>query len=358
MRLHRSFLTRAIVVLTAIAAPQSLRAGPKEDFAKLEDEMESAHEEFVSAHEAGGDAKPAADDRRLDILKKMDALADSANGLPDGAEIAVRTFLWSARFEMDREKLVSRFERIATYHSGSDSTLEAFEAVPYVYRLSATPETWTRSLRRIVDQTDKKEIKLGALRTEGLVQLDAGKPPAARAAFEEITRLGADADAVKLARGYLFEIEHLQIGMPAPDFTARTIDGKEISLKSLRGKVVLLDFWATWCGKCLTEMSHLKAAAERFKDKPFVIVGVSLDDFKEMLVATIEQKGLPGLQIWDDTGRENPVGVLYNVQDLPQWYLIDADGVIRARNPFGEKLIPSVDRRFSREPPRNENEDD
>ncbi|MDO8632083.1 MAG: TlpA disulfide reductase family protein, partial [Phycisphaerales bacterium] len=289
--------------------------------------------------------------------KKMDALAESTTDAPDVVEIAVRAFLWSARLDLDLENLFARFERVVKRHSNDTAILEALLPVPDVYRASATPDAWAGALERIIKAAEKKEIKIAALLASGLVQLDAGKLAPAKAAFENIIKINGESDQARLAKGYVFEIEHLQVGMPAPDFTAHTIDGKEVPLQSLRGKVVLLDFWATWCGKCLAETPHLKAAAERFADKPFVIVGVSLDDFEEMLVATVEQKGLPGLQTWDDKGRENAVGVLYNVQELPQWYVIDADGVIRARNPFGEKLIPSVDSLFSRQPPRNENAD-
>lgn len=337
----RAFVAPIFAGVFFSAAP-TLLAGPKEDFARLEDKMDSAHEEYVHSKEAGNEGNPSRADRRLDILKKMDALAESTNGSPDGAEIAVRTFLWSARLDLDLENLFARFQRVAKRHSNDMAILEALVPVPDVYKASASLDAWAGALERITRAAENKEIRIAALLASGLVQLDSRKIAPAKAAFEDIIKFDGESDQARLAKGYVFEIEHLQVGMPAPLFTAHTIDGKEVSLKSLRGKVVLLDFWATWCGKCLAETPHLKAAAERFADKPFVIVGVSLDDFKEMLVATIEQKGLPGLQTWDDAGRENPVGVLYNTQELPQWYVIDADGVIRARNPFGEALISAV----------------
>jgi len=339
----RPIRARIAHLFVALAFPSLLHAGAKEDFAKLEDAMESAHEEFVAAPQSGGDSKSATGDPRLDILKSMDALAESAGDSPDAADIAVRTFLWSAQLDLDLDRLLARFDRLARHHSNDTAILEALSVIPDVYRMAATPEDWTGALKRVTSMTKEKEVKVAALLATALVQLNVEKLPSAKAALEELIKLDSESDQGKLARGYLFEIEHLQVGMPAPEFTARTVDGKEISLKSLRGKVVLLDFWATWCARCLAETPHLKIAAERFKDKPFAIVGVSLDDFREMVIGTIAQKGLPGTQIWDESGRENPVGLLYNVQELPQWYLIDTEGVILARNCFGDALMPAVE---------------
>ncbi len=344
MRWIQGWAARLPLVISAVVAPVTLHASPREDFAKLEDAMESAHEEFVAAHQSGSDSKSATGDRRLEVLRNMDALADSAGDSPDAAEIAVRTFLWSAQLELELDRLLPRFDRLARHHSNDSAILEALSLIPDVYRMAATPEDWTAALQRVTSTTKEKEIGVAALLAMALVQLDAKKLPAAQSAFEELIKLDRESDQGKLAKGYLFEIEHLQVGMPAPDFTARTVDGEEFTLKSLRGKVILLDFWATWCARCLAETPALKAAVERFKDKPFVVVGVSLDDFREMVTGTIEQKGLPGIQIWDESGRENPVGMLYNVQELPQWYVIDAEGIIRARNCFDEALIPAIEK--------------
>ncbi len=81
----------------------------------------------------------------------------------------------------------------------------------------------------------------------------------------------------------------------------------------------------------------------RLKGKPFEIVAISLDDTREILVHMLQNIKMPGIQTWDKAGRENPVGKLYNALILPTWYLLDENGVIRARDPFGRKLIPAVE---------------
>ena len=81
----------------------------------------------------------------------------------------------------------------------------------------------------------------------------------------------------------------------------------------------------------------------RLKGKPFEILAVSLDDTREELVEVVRQKKVPGLQTWDKAGWNNPLSTLYNIQTIPTWYLIDSQGVIRGRDPFGEKLVPAVE---------------
>lgn len=94
---------------------------------------------------------------------------------------------------------------------------------------------------------------------------------------------------------------------------------------------------------CVGEIPHLKAAVSRLKDKPFEILAISLDDSREALAQTLKAFKPPGIHTWDEAGRENPVAKRYNVIGLPRWYLIGPDGVIRARDPFGDKLVPAVE---------------
>ncbi len=350
MSLNRIARTAFMLVFGA-ASLHEVRGNPAKDFEALEEQLEAAYSAYAEARakaEGNGRSPEAFSGREkvecVAILRRMDAVVDSAGGTPDAAEPAVRTFLWTARTELDLEWFLPRFERMVNQHSENEAVIEALEALPDKYSLASEPKAWTEATRRLAERTKNKAVQSAALTAEGLVLLKSGDSRRAKPVFERIISLGFNEEQTRTAKGYLFEIERLQIGMTAPDFSARTIDGKEFSLHSLRGKTVLLDFWATWCGPCLVETPHLKAAAERFGDKSFVIVGVSLDDFKEMLEAVIEQKKLPGLQTWDAKGRDNPAGELYNVQDLPQWFLLDSAGVIRARNPFGEALIPAVEK--------------
>ncbi len=86
----------------------------------------------------------------------------------------------------------------------------------------------------------------------------------------------------------------------------------------------------------------------RLKDKSFEIVAISLDDERNALTHMLEHMKIPGIQTWDDKGRANPIAEQYNVLSLPTWYLIDKNGLIRARDPFGDALIPAAKATFKK----------
>jgi peroxiredoxin len=127
-------------------------------------------------------------------------------------------------------------------------------------------------------------------------------------------------------------------GATAPLFTQNDVLGKPVSLASLRGKVVLVDFWASWCTPCRGENPNLVKEYEMYKDKGFEILGVSLDSSKEYWLKAIETDGLPWVHVSDLKGWENEAGRLYGVRSVPSNYLIDKTGKIIATNLIGEQL--------------------
>jgi len=128
------------------------------------------------------------------------------------------------------------------------------------------------------------------------------------------------------------------VGKPAPAFTQNDVNDKPLSLASLKGKVVLLDFWASWCSPCRAENPNMLKQYKIYKDKGFEILSVSLDSKKEPWLEAIEQDGLPWLHVSDLKGWNNAAGRLYGVRGVPACYLIDRDGKIIAADVRGEKL--------------------
>jgi peroxiredoxin len=133
-------------------------------------------------------------------------------------------------------------------------------------------------------------------------------------------------------------LKAVSIGSTAPDFTQNDIKGNPVKLSSLRGKYVLVDFWASWCGPCRHENPVVVEAYNQFKDKNFTILGVSLDNAKANWEKAIAADKLDWTQVSDLKGWQNEVAALYGVQSIPQNFLLDPQGKIIAKNLRGEEL--------------------
>lgn len=117
-----------------------------------------------------------------------------------------------------------------------------------------------------------------------------------------------------------------QVGKLAPDFTLPTVDGQEISLYDIRGKVVLLNFWATWCPPCRAQQPHLIAAYNDFIDQGLVILAVNVRESEVLVRSHVIEKGIPFPVLLDTEGE---VANLYQVRGFPTTFLIDRQGVIQ-----------------------------
>jgi peroxiredoxin len=128
------------------------------------------------------------------------------------------------------------------------------------------------------------------------------------------------------------------IGKNAPDFSANDVNGKSVALSSFRGKYVLLDFWASWCGPCRLENPNIVKAYHNFHDKGFDIFGVSLDDSRTDWQQAIKTDGLNWTQVSDLKGWKSEPAALYGIKGIPMNFLIDKNGIIIARGLRGNEL--------------------
>jgi len=135
----------------------------------------------------------------------------------------------------------------------------------------------------------------------------------------------------------------LAVGKPAPEISLPDPSGKVRSLKELRGKVVLIDFWASWCGPCRQESPNVVAAYKRFKNKGFEIFSVSLDKGKEAWVNAIREDGLNWLHVSDLQYWNSQAAADYGVTSIPFTVLLDKNGNILAKNLRGEELMNELE---------------
>jgi len=136
----------------------------------------------------------------------------------------------------------------------------------------------------------------------------------------------------------LARLKRFAIGSVAPEISLPDANGKIISLSSLKGKYVLLDFWAAWCGPCRQENPKVVAAYNKFKNKGFEIYGVSLDDNKDKWLGAIEKDKLTWINVSDLGGWQSSAAKLYNVKAIPKNFLLDKQGKIVAKNLRGSAL--------------------
>lgn len=134
------------------------------------------------------------------------------------------------------------------------------------------------------------------------------------------------------------DASYLSVGTPAPEIAFEDTSGKVVKLSSLRGKVVLIDFWASWCGPCIREIPNVKRAYEKYHDKGFEIYGVSLDKSKKSWIGAINRLGLPWVNVSDLKYWKSDAVKLYQFQGIPYTCLIDKEGNILAKNLRGPNL--------------------
>ena len=135
-----------------------------------------------------------------------------------------------------------------------------------------------------------------------------------------------------IAEGYAL------IGTEPKAMGQNDIAGKPIDLAAYKGKVVLLDFWATWCGPCMGELPNVLATYEKFHGKGFEIVGISLDEDRAAFDKCIADRKMTWRHHYDGNGWKNEIAVAYGVQSIPATYLVGPDGKIVAMGLRGEKL--------------------
>ncbi len=242
--------------------------------------------------------------------------------------------------------------KLDAFRSGYPGTPEALDAAFQLGAMRASTQQFEQAvpyLAEFVGKADSSQREKLAYAHYYLAEAykATGKYDAAEGEYKLILRDYADVNPnltnyVSTNLAGLAAERKLAIGGDPIDFDVKGIKGERLSPSAYRGKVLLIDFWATWCGPCIAEMPNVKSVYDKYHGKGFEIVGISLDQSRDRFDKYIANQGIEWPQYFDGKWWNNDVAVRYGVKSIPATFLVDKKGKIRYKSLRGRQLEAAV----------------
>jgi thiol-disulfide isomerase/thioredoxin len=245
---------------------------------------------------------------------------------------------FSADLDRVTAELKQKFEAAPDAQTNFEASLQAINALILAHQKDGSREQLARLyLLAAHVQADGLTNRAKAMAIWGRVLHDFPKTLAAQGAAISLAQAQAQDAAVDPTIP-----EGLEIGNRFPEFAEQDISGAPLSLAAYRGRVTMVDFWATWCGPCKAEMPNVIATYQAYHAKGFEIIGVSLDNDLRSVAAFTQANGMAWTQFFDGQGWKNKLAVQYGVASIPMSYLLDPHGVIIGKSLRGHALAAAV----------------
>jgi thiol-disulfide isomerase/thioredoxin len=318
------------LLLTA-AAPETPEIGT------LLKEYDGAVAAFMEAYKTAPEAEqkamlddPAREPRRQ-FAPRFLAGAEAYRG----NEKAVPFLLWLVQdgAVADPKLAETALERLLSAHAASPALVAAPRKIRWARGIRGLERT-ERDLTTLLERSPHSAVRAEALLHRGLVRLEAARSAEAVADFQQARTAAPGTETARRADEELRKIEREIVGRPAPPLEGPGLAGSTLRLADFRGRVVLVDFWGMWCGPCVGALPELQRLAERFANRPFVILGVNSDADREALRRFLASRKIGWPQILDGS-TSGPNATAWGAADWPTYYLVDGSGKVRSRNLIG-----------------------
>ena len=190
-----------------------------------------------------------------------------------------------------------------------------------------------------VVERNKDNVFAAYIQTAGMERLDLNR---LKECYASLTDKAKATGPGRLVAARIQALEGVDVNAVAPDFTLQTPEGEDVALYGVKGKLKIIDFWASWCPPCRAEMPNLVKAYKDYKDKGFDIVGISLDSKADAWAKGVKDLNITWTQLSDLKGWQNSGAALYGVNSIPHTVLVDKDGTIIAKNLHGQELEDKI----------------